>query len=179
MIVALDLNRSTYENFLGMDINDIRSTITCGIDRTFDQIKKSDEGLVVGDEDEDEDEEKDKDKEEEMKESHKKAKSANPKYWFSSPDCAQVLANTYCVPVCIYPDTSPNNMTVPLTYLPLNLPRKLTNKPNPIHIQNINGCNWGAVKFKQSHSKSPIVYSLYFNIAGKEEDYRKYWNRWG
>ncbi|RCI05404.1 hypothetical protein CU098_013573, partial [Rhizopus stolonifer] len=45
MIAALDLNRSTYENFLGMDINDIRSTITCGIDRTFDQIKRSDEGL--------------------------------------------------------------------------------------------------------------------------------------
>ncbi|RCH83603.1 hypothetical protein CU098_007251 [Rhizopus stolonifer] len=39
----------------------------------------------------------------------------------------------------------------------------MSDKPYSVHIQNIDGYHWDAIKFKQSHNNFSMVYPLYLN----------------
>lgn len=49
-----------------------------------------------------------------------------PVVWFESPDCARIAADTYDVPVCVYNCSSFSPDGIPLTFLPIRKPTKLT-----------------------------------------------------
>ena len=56
-------------------------------------------------------------------------------FWFDSIDCMQVLADAYSRPVCYHPDSgSKSQLDVALTYFPLVLPKRLDQKPVPLHL---------------------------------------------
>ncbi|KAI8372602.1 hypothetical protein EDC96DRAFT_572821 [Choanephora cucurbitarum] len=58
--------------------------------------------------------------------------------WFYGPDCGQLVADTYGIPVCLYPSAESElpGINPPLTFLPLNLP-KFKSKPVAIHIETV------------------------------------------
>jgi len=97
--------------------------------------------------------------------------------WFNTPDCAQVVADAYNVPVCIYSD--PQNTYIPsLTYLPLNRStEKPKNKIRSYNLQNQGNFHWVAVIYGYVQDQLPKVEPLYFTIDPKNEHYFKYfWN---
>lgn len=99
--------------------------------------------------------------------------------WFYGPDCAQVTADAYGIPVCIYPSLEHEHAAInpPLTFLPLELP-KLKTKPVAIHLQNSHNLHWYAIKLGVNQTNLPAVYHYYFNIEGKLNEYSNHWNRW-
>ena len=99
--------------------------------------------------------------------------------WFYGPDCAQVVADTYGVPVCVYPSAELEHSAVnpPLTFLPLELP-KHKSKPVAIHLQNGHNLHWYAISLGINQTKLPPVYHYYLKIKGKQEEYNMYWNKW-
>ena len=99
--------------------------------------------------------------------------------WFYGPDCAQLVADTYNIPVCLYPSSEAEHPSInpALTFLPLNLP-KTKSKPVAIHIQNSLNLHWYAIKLGVNQTNLPTVYHHYFNIDGKLEEYESYWNKW-
>ncbi|KAI8373628.1 hypothetical protein EDC96DRAFT_583739 [Choanephora cucurbitarum] len=67
---------------------------------------------------------------------HRKAKTAGMSFWFDSIDCMQVLVDAYGRPVCYHPDpSSKSQLDIALTYFPLVLPKRLDQKPVPLHLQ--------------------------------------------
>ena len=112
--------------------------------------------------------------------SHRQSKVAGTKYWFNSPDCAQILADAVSAPICVYPSPSFESEWNPgMTFLPLELPIKQSNKSSPSHLQNIDQIHWGALRMKNGHTSNPAVNRLYFAIDGKKKDFQVYWNKWG
>ncbi|KAI8996774.1 hypothetical protein BDB01DRAFT_892426 [Pilobolus umbonatus] len=91
--------------------------------------------------------------------------------------CSQILADAFGVPVCVYPDVAEED-SFPVTYLPIELPDKLLNKPRPIHFQNLGQVHWGAVKLSHSQTGLPPVHLPYINLKEQPKNY-SYWNKWG
>ncbi|OBZ80676.1 hypothetical protein A0J61_11275 [Choanephora cucurbitarum] len=81
---------------------------------------------------------------------HRKSKTAGMSFWFDIIDCMQVLADTYCRPVCYHLDSgSKSQLDIALTYFPLVLPKRLDQKLVPFYLQYIGGIHWGAVEVKK------------------------------
>ena len=99
--------------------------------------------------------------------------------WFYGPDCAQLVADTYSIPVCIYPSAEQEHPGInpAITYLPLNVP-KSKSKPVAIHIQNGHNVHWYAIRLGINQSNLPPVYNYYLRIEGKLKEYETYWNKW-
>ncbi|KAI8350131.1 hypothetical protein BD560DRAFT_427433 [Blakeslea trispora] len=74
---------------------------------------------------------------------HRQSKVAGTNYWFNSPDCAQILADAVSAPICVYPSPSFESEWNPaMTFLPLELPIKQSNKLSHFHLQNIDQIHW-------------------------------------
>ncbi|OAD73028.1 hypothetical protein PHYBLDRAFT_169287 [Phycomyces blakesleeanus NRRL 1555(-)] len=65
--------------------------------------------------------------------------------WFSAPDCAQIIADTYNEPVCVYSD---DRSVLPVTFLPLHDRKPLKRKPLPMVLHHVHGCHWTTIKVK-------------------------------
>ncbi|KAI8355702.1 hypothetical protein BD560DRAFT_492194 [Blakeslea trispora] len=176
MLKTLKRNREVYEKSFGIDVKDAEDKITCGIDLTAEEMKAV-RIERIGDSEIDED-----DASLDIKHSkpHRQSKVAGKKYWFNSPDCAQILADAVSVPICVYPSPSLESEWNPaMTFLPLELPIKQSNKSSPLHLQNIDQIHWGALRMKNDHTSNPAVNRLYFAIGGRRKDFQVYWNKWG
>ncbi|KAI8082144.1 hypothetical protein BDF21DRAFT_492930 [Thamnidium elegans] len=67
--------------------------------------------------------------------------------WFKTSECAQIVADAYDLPVCIYNEPSFTSFAdEPFTYLPLKAPVKLKVKVQPFILQNSLNVHWHAVK---------------------------------
>ncbi|KAI8349925.1 hypothetical protein EDC96DRAFT_547028 [Choanephora cucurbitarum] len=99
---------------------------------------------------------------------HKKARTAGMSF------------DAYGRPVCYHPDSaSKSQLDVALTYFPLVLPKRLDQKPVPLHLQYIGDIHWGAVKLKNSSSNLPPASRVYFNSHPDNiKNYNLYWNKW-
>ncbi|OAD72524.1 hypothetical protein PHYBLDRAFT_169652 [Phycomyces blakesleeanus NRRL 1555(-)] len=80
--------------------------------------------------------------------------------WFNTPDCAQLAADTYTRPVCVYSD-NPN--TPSTTFLPLALPNNKTKQQQPLIFNYVNSNHWTTVDLSHNISrKLPTVPELFF-----------------
>ncbi|KAI8075747.1 hypothetical protein BDF21DRAFT_423576 [Thamnidium elegans] len=95
--------------------------------------------------------------------------------WLRYPDCAQVVADAYNIPVCTYGDAAIIgycNEVVAL--LPLDVPVKPKIKVQPYHIQNERNLHWMAVKFGHRRMEYATVSNIYFHV---DESYIKLFKR--
>ncbi|KAI8875763.1 hypothetical protein K501DRAFT_280064 [Backusella circina FSU 941] len=93
---------------------------------------------------------------------------------FIVPDCAQVVADTYDVPVCVYPDPSEKS---PLTFLPIRSPTKLKIKCKSYIIQNRGDIHWLAVNCGHLQTQFPPIQTFYFRIDPEYSSFfQKTWN---
>ncbi|OAD70584.1 hypothetical protein PHYBLDRAFT_148506 [Phycomyces blakesleeanus NRRL 1555(-)] len=58
--------------------------------------------------------------------------------WFSAPDCAQIIADIYNEPVCVYSD---DQSVLPVTFLPLHDWKPLKRKSLPMVLHHVHGCH--------------------------------------
>lgn len=94
--------------------------------------------------------------------------------WFKTPYCAQIAADTYDVPVCVY------NSTFPLTFLPIKKPVEPKLRISPYILQNISNTHWLAVKFSHLRTTYPDVDHFYFHIDKSYVTlFKKTWNHFG
>ncbi|OAD75685.1 hypothetical protein PHYBLDRAFT_166911 [Phycomyces blakesleeanus NRRL 1555(-)] len=100
--------------------------------------------------------------------------------WFSAPDCAQIIADTYNEPVCVYLD---NRSILPVTFLPLHDRKPLKRKPLPMVLHHVHGCHWKTIKVKPHvHRSWPEVNALYFDAIRRGsiiDCFSTSWNHWG
>lgn len=74
-------------------------------------------------------------------------------YWFRSPECVQIAADTYRRPIAVYPDNdrkkpgSEEYAYAPLLYVPFKGPTQ--EKSSPIIMQHSNGNHWVTVDIKR------------------------------
>ncbi|KAI8085497.1 hypothetical protein BDF21DRAFT_450872 [Thamnidium elegans] len=91
------------------------------------------------------------------------------------PDCAQVVADAYNIPVCTYGDAAIiGYCNEAVTFLPLGVPVKPKIKVQPYHIQNVRNLHWMAVKFGHRQMEYPTVSNMYFHV---DESYIKLFKR--
>ncbi|OAD75961.1 hypothetical protein PHYBLDRAFT_165935 [Phycomyces blakesleeanus NRRL 1555(-)] len=100
--------------------------------------------------------------------------------WFSAPDCAQIIADTYNEPVCVYSD---DRSVLPVTFLPLHDWKDLKRKPLPMVLHHVHGCHWTTIKVKPHvHRSWPEVNALYFDAIRRGsiiDCFSTSWNHWG
>ncbi|OAD80091.1 hypothetical protein PHYBLDRAFT_163137 [Phycomyces blakesleeanus NRRL 1555(-)] len=100
--------------------------------------------------------------------------------WFSAPDCAQIIADTYNEPVCVYSD---DRSVLPVTFLPLHDRKPLKRKPLPMVLHHVHGCHWTTIKVKPHvHRSWPKVNALYFDAIRRGsiiDCFSTSWNHWG
>ncbi|OAD75542.1 hypothetical protein PHYBLDRAFT_166779 [Phycomyces blakesleeanus NRRL 1555(-)] len=100
--------------------------------------------------------------------------------WFSAPDCAQIIADTYNEPVCVYLD---DRSVLPVTFLPLHDRKPLKRKSLPMVLHHIHGCHWTTIKVKPHvHRSWPEVNALYFDAIRRGsiiDCFSTSWNHWG
>ncbi|KAI8994785.1 hypothetical protein BDB01DRAFT_831733 [Pilobolus umbonatus] len=161
MMKSLGKNRDIYKGKLGLDVELAEAIITRGIDRTMSEIERADKNEKLPD----------------VPLTHRNAMGAGIGHWFNTPDCSQILADAFSVPVCVYPDVAEED-SFSVTYLPIELPDRLSNKPRPIHFQNLGQVHWGAVKLSHSQTGLPPVHLPYINLKEQQKNY-SYWNKWG
>ncbi|OAD71522.1 hypothetical protein PHYBLDRAFT_170191 [Phycomyces blakesleeanus NRRL 1555(-)] len=83
--------------------------------------------------------------------------------WFSVPDCAQIIADAYNEPVCVYSD---DRSILPITFLSLHDRKLLKRKPLPMVLHHVHGCHWTTIKVKPHvHLSWPEVNALYFDAV--------------
>lgn len=72
--------------------------------------------------------------------------------FFYTPECAQVVADAYWIPVCIYSNSS--NMEA-VTHLPIDYTTDKTKQrsPKPLLLQNENNIHWISVKIDRRVQK--------------------------
>ncbi|KAI8082395.1 hypothetical protein BDF21DRAFT_488050 [Thamnidium elegans] len=101
--------------------------------------------------------------------------------WFDYPGCVQVIADTYDIPVCMYPDAgNKSRFNEAITALPLRVPTKPKVKVQPYHIQNIKNAHWVAVKFGHRRMSYPSVSHIYFHIDDSYATlFKSTWNLFG
>ena len=98
--------------------------------------------------------------------------------WFRTPECAQVVADTYGVPVVVFPNVASNGEAV--SFLPLEMPLQTRSKPpSPFVLQNISGSHWVCLKFKHTCKSWPTVLSSYRASPVHLNMFKSYWNKWG
>ncbi|KAI8380061.1 hypothetical protein BD560DRAFT_421470 [Blakeslea trispora] len=131
MLKALKRNREVYEKSFGINVKDAEDKITCGIDPATEEMKAV-RIKKIGDSQIDEDYAS---LDINHPKPHRQSKVAGKKYWFNSPDCAQILADAVSAPICVYPSPSFESEWNPaMTLLPL--------EPSPLHLQNIDQIHW-------------------------------------
>ncbi|OAD66990.1 hypothetical protein PHYBLDRAFT_174697 [Phycomyces blakesleeanus NRRL 1555(-)] len=100
--------------------------------------------------------------------------------WFSAPDCAQIIADTYNEPVCVYSD---DRSVLPITFLPLHDRKLFKRKPLPMVLHHVHGCHWTTIKVKPHvHRFWPEVNALYFDAIRRgsiTDCFSTSWNHWG
>ncbi|OAD67657.1 hypothetical protein PHYBLDRAFT_173982 [Phycomyces blakesleeanus NRRL 1555(-)] len=100
--------------------------------------------------------------------------------WFSAPDCAQIIADIYNEPVCVYSD---NRRVLPVTFLPLHDRTPLKRKLLPMVLHHVHGCHWTKIKVKPHvHRSWPEVNALYFDAIHRGsiiDCISTSWNHWG
>ncbi|KAI8992349.1 hypothetical protein BDB01DRAFT_832663 [Pilobolus umbonatus] len=57
-------------------------------------------------------------------------------HWFNTPDRSQILSDAFGVPLCVYPDVAEED-SFSVTYLPINLPDKLSKNSVKIHLTGV------------------------------------------
>lgn len=98
--------------------------------------------------------------------------------WFITPECAQVVADAYGVPVVVYPSIRSNSEAV--TFLPLEMPIKRTSKPpSPFVLQNTCGNHWVSLKMKHTCKYWPAVFYAFRESPEHLHMFQTYWNKWG
>ncbi|KAI8356201.1 hypothetical protein BD560DRAFT_449409 [Blakeslea trispora] len=139
MLKALERNREVYAKSFGIDVKDAEDKIACGIDLITEEMKAV-RIKRIGDSEIDEDYASLDIK---HPKPHRQSKVAGTKDWFNSPDCTQILADAVSAPICVYPFPSFGSEWNPaMTFLSLDLPIKQSNKPSPLHLQNIDQIHW-------------------------------------
>ncbi|OAD71632.1 hypothetical protein PHYBLDRAFT_170288 [Phycomyces blakesleeanus NRRL 1555(-)] len=100
--------------------------------------------------------------------------------WFSASDCAQIIADTYNEPVCVYSD---DRSVLPITFLSLHDQKLLKRKPLPMVLHHVHGCHWTTIKVKPHvHRSWPEVNALYFDAIRRGsiiDCFSTSWNHWG
>ena len=97
--------------------------------------------------------------------------------WFIVPDCAQVVADAYNIPVCVYPD--PNTTDPSITHLPVANPLRPKVKVQPFHLQNQSNVHWVTFVFGHLQTKFPHIQNTYFQIHPSYENlFKTTWNHW-
>ncbi|OAD65503.1 hypothetical protein PHYBLDRAFT_153402 [Phycomyces blakesleeanus NRRL 1555(-)] len=100
--------------------------------------------------------------------------------WFSAPDCAQIIADTYNEPVCVYSD---DQSVLPVTFLPLHDWKPLKRKPLLMVLHHVHGCHWTTIKVKPHvHRSWSEVNVLYFDAIRRGsiiDCFSTSWNHWG
>ncbi|OAD72645.1 hypothetical protein PHYBLDRAFT_168915 [Phycomyces blakesleeanus NRRL 1555(-)] len=79
--------------------------------------------------------------------------------WFNTPDCAQLAADTYIRPVCVYSD-NPN--TPSTTFLPFALPNNKTKQQQPLIFNYVNSNHWTTVDLSPRQSFLNLYKSYQF-----------------
>ncbi|OAD68555.1 hypothetical protein PHYBLDRAFT_172978 [Phycomyces blakesleeanus NRRL 1555(-)] len=77
--------------------------------------------------------------------------------WFSAPDCAQIIADTYNKPVCVYSD---DWSVLSVTFLPLHDQKPLKRKSLPMVLHHVHGCHWTTIKVKPHVHRSWPEYKV-------------------
>ncbi|OAD80658.1 hypothetical protein PHYBLDRAFT_74010 [Phycomyces blakesleeanus NRRL 1555(-)] len=98
--------------------------------------------------------------------------------WFNTPDCAQLAADTYTRPVCVYSD-NPN--TPSTTFLPFALPNNKTKQRQPLIFNHVNSNHWTTVDLSRNISRKwPTVPELFFLGCARnkiDDNFDTYWNK--
>ncbi|KAI9003755.1 hypothetical protein CLU79DRAFT_783395, partial [Phycomyces nitens] len=84
----------------------------------------------------------------------------NTSMWFSTPDCAQLSADTYQRPVCVYSD----NPSIPsASFLPFCLPKTKQSNKQPLILNYVNNNHWTTVDLSRNASRKwPTISELFF-----------------
>ncbi|OAD68182.1 hypothetical protein PHYBLDRAFT_173672 [Phycomyces blakesleeanus NRRL 1555(-)] len=98
--------------------------------------------------------------------------------WFNTPDCAQLAADTYTRPVCVYSD-NPN--TPSTTFLPFALPNNKTKQRQPLIFNHVNNNHWTTVNLSRNVSRKwPTIPELFFLGCVRNQipdNFDTYWNK--
>ncbi|KAI8061973.1 hypothetical protein BDF21DRAFT_467101 [Thamnidium elegans] len=87
-----------------------------------------------------------------------KAKCNTLSVWFKTPECTQVVADAYDLPVWIYSEPFFTSFAdEPFTYLPLKASVKLKVKVQPFILQNSLNVHWLAVQLGHLQFKYPPI----------------------
>lgn len=106
--------------------------------------------------------------------------SNSPIIWFKTPECSQVVADTYNIPVCVYSDSSnKSNFIECMTFLPLAMPVK-AKKVRTYSIQNYSNVHWLAIKFGHLQMQFPTIQHMHFKVDPSYPSlFKKTWNNFG
>ncbi|OAD67412.1 hypothetical protein PHYBLDRAFT_174450 [Phycomyces blakesleeanus NRRL 1555(-)] len=100
--------------------------------------------------------------------------------WFSAPEYAQIIADTYNELVCVYSD---DWSVLSVTFLPLHDWKPLKRKSLPMVLHHVHGCHWTTIKVKPHvHQSWPEVNALYFDAIHRGsiiDCFSTSWNHWG
>ncbi|OAD72316.1 hypothetical protein PHYBLDRAFT_169454 [Phycomyces blakesleeanus NRRL 1555(-)] len=98
--------------------------------------------------------------------------------WFSASDCAQLAADTYKRPVCVYSD-NPNTPSV--SFLPFTLPKNISKHQQPLIFNHVNNNHWTTVHLSRNVSRKwPTIPELFFLGCVRNQipdNFDTYWNK--
>lgn len=104
-----------------------------------------------------------------------------PKYWFYTPCCVQLAADTFQIPISVYPDIDEsvnrnNNSGPPLLYVPFSGP-KPKQEPLPLLMQFVSGNHWSTLRMNKSIKMDwPVIENFVIEACrkmGQTQDLRK------
>ncbi|KAI9025075.1 hypothetical protein CLU79DRAFT_746177 [Phycomyces nitens] len=103
----------------------------------------------------------------------------NASMWFSTPDCAQLAADTYQRPVCVYSD----NPSIPsASFLPFCLPKTKQSNKQPLILNHVNNNHWTTVDLSRNASRKwPTISELFFLGCHRNnipDNFDNYWNKY-
>lgn len=112
--------------------------------------------------------------------------TAPREYYFSSPDCAQLAADTFLRPIAVF--LSESVKEDPATFFPLitykNEEYILKEKPQPLIIQHVNGNHWITLSMRRARKMtwplpSPVRERVYDSLGVKNTYIKSsHWNRY-
>ncbi|OAD68443.1 hypothetical protein PHYBLDRAFT_173439 [Phycomyces blakesleeanus NRRL 1555(-)] len=98
--------------------------------------------------------------------------------WFSTSDCAQLAADTYKRPVCVYSD-NPNTPSV--SFLPFTLPENISKHQQPLIFNHVNNNHWTTVHLSHNVSRKWLtIPELFFLGCVRNQipdNFDTYWNK--
>ncbi|CAO3618540.1 unnamed protein product [Mucor hiemalis] len=105
--------------------------------------------------------------------------SSKTAIWYKTPDCAQIAADTYNIPVCVYTTVSSYNTDQCLTFLPFRWPTRHKVKIQPLILQHVVN-HWLGIKCRHLQMKYPLIQQRYFDVdAHYERLFKTTWNLFG